>query len=86
MLEFGWFLVHDRVEDFQRQADKMEQNINQHYEEMSKKLEAQNELSIRQEKLKAKEVTVKATKAELEELDKLYVETYEALKKKCTIA
>lgn len=42
-------------------------------------------MSIRQEKLKAKEVTVKATKAELEELDKLYVETYEALKKKCTI-
>lgn len=27
-----------RVEDLQRQADKMEQNINQHYEEMSKKL------------------------------------------------
>lgn len=74
-----------RVEDLQRQADKMEQDINQHYEEMSKKLEAQNELSIRQEKMKAKEVTVKATKAELEELDKLYVETYEALKKKCTI-
>ena len=74
-----------RVEDLQRQADKMEQNINQHYEEMSKKLETQNELSIRQEKLKAKEVTVKATKAELEELDKLYVEIYEALKKKCTI-
>ena len=74
-----------RVEDLQRQTDKMEQNINQHYEEMSKKLETQNELSIRQEKLKAKEVTVKATKAELEELDKLYVETYEALKKKCTI-
>ena len=74
-----------RVEDLQRQADKMEQDINQHYEEMSKKLEAQNELSIRQEKMKAKEITVKATKAELEELDKLYVETYEALKKKCTI-
>ena len=74
-----------RVEDLQRQADKMEQNINQHYEEMSKKLETQNELSIRQEKMKAKEITVKATKAELEELDKLYVETYEALKKKCTI-
>lgn len=74
-----------RVEDLQRQADKMEQNINQHYEEMSKKLETQNELSIRQEKLKAKEVTVKATKAELEELDKQYVQAYEALKKKCTI-
>lgn len=74
-----------RVEDLQRQADKMEHDFNQHYEEMSKKLETQNELSIRQEKLKAKEVTVKATKAELEELDKLYVETYEALKKKCTI-
>lgn len=42
-------------------------------------------MSIRQEKLKAKEVTDKATKAELKELDKQYVQAYEALKKKCTI-
>lgn len=73
------------VEDLQRQVDKMDHDINQRYEEMSKKLDVQNELSIRQEKVKAKEVTVKATEAELEELDKQYVQAYEAQKKKCTI-
>lgn len=74
-----------RVEDLQRQTDKMEHDINQHYEEMSKRMDSQDELAIRQEKLKAKEVAIKATKAELEELDKQYVQTYEALKKKCII-
>lgn len=74
-----------RVEDLQRQTDKMEHDINQHYEEMSKRMDSQDELAIRQEKVKAKEVAIKATKAELEELDKQYVQTYEALKKKCII-
>ena len=71
-----------RVEDLQRQTDKMEHDINQHYEEMSKRMDSQDELAIRQEKVKAKEVAIKATKAELEELNKQYVQTYEALKKK----
>lgn len=74
-----------RVEDLQRQTDKMEHDINQHYEEMSKRMDSQDELAIRQEKVKAKEVAIKATKAELEELDKQYMQTYEALKKKCII-
>lgn len=74
-----------RMEDLQRQTNKMEHDFNQHYEEMSKKLEASNELVIKQEKVITKEVTDKATKAELEELDKQYVQAYEALKKKCII-
>jgi|GEM_PF-795572 len=45
----------------------------------------EKELAIRQEKLNAKEITVEASKAELEELDKQYVLAYENLKKKCTL-
>ena len=43
------------------------------------------ELALQREKVNAKKVTVEATKAELAELDKQYVEAYEAMKKKCTI-
>lgn len=49
------------------------------------KQENEHELAIRREKINAKEVAVKATKAELAELDKQYVEAYETMKKKCTI-
>lgn len=49
------------------------------------KQENEHELAIRREKVKAKEVTVETMKAELAELDKQYVEAYEAMKKKCTI-
>ena len=83
--EFGINEEDARMEDLQRQTNKMEHDFNQHYEEMSKKLEASNELVIKQEKVITKEVTDKATKAELEELDKQYVQAYEALKKKCII-
>lgn len=49
------------------------------------KQDNEHELAIRREKVNAKEVAVKATEAELAELDKQYVEAYEAMKKKCTI-
>ena len=49
------------------------------------KQENEHELAIRREKVNAKEVAVEATKAELAELDKQYVEAYETMKKKCTI-
>lgn len=42
-------------------------------------------MAIRKEKVNAKEIELKASIAELEELDKQYVQSYEALKKKCTI-
>lgn len=92
-----------RVEDLQRQTDKMEHDINKYHDEITKKMDStaaviqavkaidayekdmQHELAIRKEKVNAKAVEVKATRAELEELDKQYVETYESLKNKCTI-
>ena len=92
-----------RMEDLQRQTDKMEHDMNQYYENISKKMDStaaaiqaaraidayekdmQHELAIRKEKVNAKAVEVKATRAELEKLDKQYVETYESLKNKCTI-
>ena len=45
----------------------------------------QYELALRREKMNTKQVEVKASRAELEELDKQYIKTYESLKKKCTI-
>lgn len=49
------------------------------------KQDNEHELAIRREKVNAKEVAMEATKAELAELDKQYVEAYETMKKKCTI-
>ncbi len=43
------------------------------------------ELAIREEKVKAKEIAVKASQAELEEIDKQYVVVYNSLKEKCAI-
>ena len=44
-----------------------------------------SELALREEKVKAKEFALQATKSELEEIDKQYVKVYEELKKKCTL-
>lgn len=49
------------------------------------KQDNKKEIAIRSEKIKAKEVAVSASRAELEELDKQYIQSYESLKKKCTI-
>lgn len=92
-----------RMEDLQRQNDKMEHEINKYYNDISKKIDStasviqtaqaidayekdlQHELALRREKVNAKHVEIKASRAELEELDKQYIETYESLKKKCAI-
>lgn len=49
------------------------------------KQENEQNLAMRREKVNAKKVHVEAMKAELAELDKQYVEAYEAMKRKCTI-
>lgn len=49
------------------------------------KQDNEQELALRREKVNAKKVAVEASKAELAELDKQYVEVYEQLKKKCTL-
>lgn len=43
------------------------------------------ELAIREEKLKAKEIAVKASQAKLEEFDKQYIVVHNSLKEKCAI-
>ena len=45
----------------------------------------QQELGLREEKIKAKQVEVQASKAQLKELDRQYVVAYQSLIKKCTI-
>lgn len=49
------------------------------------KRENEHELALRREKVEAKRVAVASAKAELEELDKEYVKTYESLKEKCSL-
>lgn len=49
------------------------------------KKENEAELALRREKVKTKKMNLEATKAQLEELDKQYVEAYESLKKKCAL-
>ena len=80
------------LEDLQRQADKMEHEFNEKFEELSKQMglatpesSKDEELMLRKEKVAAKEVELKASQAQLEELDKQYLQAFESLKKKCTI-
>lgn len=47
--------------------------------------ENEQELAMRREKVEAKRKMAEASKAELAELDKQYVQTYESLKAKCTL-
>lgn len=49
------------------------------------KKENEQELALQREKVEAKKVLFEANKAELEELNKQYVQTYENLKSKCTL-
>lgn len=49
------------------------------------KQDNEQELSMRREKVEAKKKEVEASRAQLEELDKQYVQTYESLKAKCTL-
>jgi predicted HicB family RNase H-like nuclease len=68
------------LEDLQRQADKMEHEFNEKFEELSKQMglatpesSMDEELMLRKEKVAAKEVELKASQAQLEELDKQYL-------------
>ena len=49
------------------------------------KKENEQELALQREKVEAQKVFLEANKAELEELNKQYVQTYENLKNKCTL-
>ena len=82
------------LEHLQKQADLMENELNEKFEELSKQIgttttsydsRMDEELILRKEKVVVKEVELKASQAELEELDKQYLQAFEALKKKCTI-
>ncbi len=88
--------IEDTVDEFGKQIDEglssMQSridstatifNIMAQAEQQKKQNTA--ELAIRKEKVKATEVAVKASRAELEELDKQYIEVYNSLKEKCAI-
>ena len=76
------------LEDIIRENEELKQKVNKalknsEVERTQKEHDA--EIAMRQEKIKAKESIVKASEAELEELDKQYIEVYNTLKEKCHI-
>lgn len=83
------------LEDIIKRNDLLEQQIVDGFDEIKSQIgsntqnsineEREKELALRREKIVAKEAMVNAMKDNLSELDKEYVQTYEALKKKCTI-
>ena len=77
--------INQNYEEINQRIDQTEAIINAAQEQNANEKRKEQELALRKEKINAQEVEIKASKAELEELDKKYVETYEALKRKCTI-
>ncbi len=77
--------INQNYEEINQRIDQTEAIINAVQEQNANEKRKEQELALRKEKINAQEVEIKASKAELEELDKKYVETYEALKRKCTI-
>lgn len=77
--------IEEGFSSIQSQMDSTATILNNIVELEQTKKQNAVELAIKEEKVKAKEVVVKASKAELEELDKQYVEVYNSLKDKCTI-
>lgn len=73
------------LSNLQSQVDSAAEIVRAVTEIENIKKQNESELAIRKEKVAAKKVALDATKAELEELDKQYVEAYENLKKKCTL-
>ncbi len=76
------------LEDIIRENEELKQKVNKalknsEVERTQKEHDA--EIAMRQEKIKAKESIVKASEAELAELDKQYIEVYNTLKEKCHI-
>lgn len=73
--------MNEGFAQLQAQADSIKGNL----EIERKRKRNEQELAARQEKVNAKKIALEASKAELEELDKEYVQVYENLKKKCTL-
>ncbi len=89
------------LQDLERKTEQMEKGMQEAFEKLeediaNRKVQAdaelqsmqrsnEEELALRKEKVGAKKVQLEASKAELEELDRQYVEAYEGLKAKCTI-
>lgn len=82
--EFGK-QIDEGFSSLQSQIDSTTAVFNNIAQAEQQKKQNTAELAIRKEKVKAKEIAVKASQAELEELDKKYIEVYNMLKEKCTI-
>jgi hypothetical protein len=77
--------IEEGFSNLQSQVDSAAEMLRATAEIENIKKQNESEIAIRKEKVAAKKVALDATKAELEELDKQYVEAYENLKKKCTL-
>lgn len=86
------------LEDLQNENDRFEKQMIEGFAQLEARadtiseiiqnnasLEMKQELAIREEKVKAKKVTINALKDDLLEVDRQYVEVYEQLKERCTL-
>lgn len=85
-----------QLEDLEHKNNELENQIEEGFSQIRDQMNATAEIisakrdgevaiAMQKEKVSTKEHLLDATKAELEDLDRQYVEAYEALKKKCTI-
>ena len=74
-----------QLDDLQRQNDELEKILTERGAASSAVQDNDQKLAMHKERVEAKEQLLEATKSELEELDRQYIEVYEALKKKCTL-
>ena len=77
--------INEGFEQIESRIDSTAQILNAASEYNKLRQDNERELALRREKVNAKKVAVEASKAELTELDKQYVQTYESLKEKCTM-
>ena len=77
--------IEDGFANLQSQVDAAAEVLSAAVDIAAVERQNEAELALRREKVEAKRASVEASKAELAELDKKYVEAYEKLKRQCTI-
>lgn len=78
-------IMNNGLSQMQARADSTEAALQAAAEYTEYKKKQEENLAIRKEKVETKKVEINAYKAQLEELDKQYKESYNKLKEKCTI-
>lgn len=78
-------MMYDGFAQLEARADSTMKTLQRGSDIIELEKQNEKELAIKNEKAKAKKVEVKALRADIEELDRQYVESYKSLREKCTI-